>query len=104
MTTEPIAVAAAEAVNSPGVVLGRESGFRSGVASIFGLGSKPVRAEEPEFPPGELPDVTPAVLSEVSPARPADPDEVAWEMVREAQRESGALADSEPTEHTVGEG
>ena len=104
VTTEPIAVAAAEAENSPGVVLGRESGFRSGVASIFGLGSKPVRAEEPEFPPGELPDVTPAVLSEVSPARPADPDEVAWEMVREAQRESGALADSEPTEHTVGEG
>ncbi len=101
VTTEPIAVAAVEAVNSPGVVLGRESAFRSGVASIFGLGRKPVRAEEPEFPSGELPDVTPAVLSEVSPARPADPDEVAWEMVREAQCESPAIAESESAEQVV---
>jgi signal transduction histidine kinase len=105
VTTEPIAVAAAEAVNSPGVVLGRESGFRSSAASIFGLGSKRVRAEEPEFPTGELPDVTPAVLSEVSPARPADPDEVAWEMVRESEHESPAIAEggTETAEHTITE-
>jgi hypothetical protein len=96
-----MAVAAVEAVNSPGVVLGRESGFRSGVASIFGLGRKPVRAEEQEFPSGELPDVTPAVLSEVSPARAADPDEVAWEMVREAERESPTVAEGESAEQAV---
>lgn len=99
MNTARIAVVPAEAVNSPRVVLGRESVFSSGVGSIFGLGSKPVPAQEPEFPThGELPDLTGAVLSEVSPARPVDPDEVAWEMVRESQRECAPIAESKPAE------
>ena len=97
-TTVPVSVEAAETVSSPGVILRRESAFRSGVASIFGLGSGPVRAEEPEFPPDVLPDVTPAVLPKVSPAGPADPDEVAWEMVRESECESPVIAESESAE------
>ena len=101
--TVPVTVAAAEAVSSPAVVLTRQSAFRSGVASIFGLGSKPARVEEPEFPTGELPDVTPAVLSNVEPARLVDSDEVAWEMVRESQRQSPALAEGEPAEQAVRE-
>ena len=55
------------------------------------------------FRSGELPDVTPAVLSNVEPAGPVDPDEVAWEMVRESQRESPAIAESEPAEQAVRE-
>jgi two-component system, NtrC family, nitrogen regulation sensor histidine kinase NtrY len=102
-TTVPVSVEAAEAVSSPEIGLRRESAFRSGVASIFGLGSKPVRAEEPEFPPDVLADVTPTVLPKVSPPGPVDPDEVAWEMVRESEPESSPIAESEPAEQPVRE-